>query len=89
MLADIRKAHKESREAYGSPRIYRALKARGKPTGRHTIARIMRENGIRGRVVTVTQRRPKLKRFQQAGENLRLKLPRPIEQDKQWVADLT
>ena len=49
----------------------------------------MRENGIRGRVVTVTQRRPKLKRFQQAGENLRLKLPAPIEQDQQWVADLT
>jgi transposase InsO family protein len=89
VLADIRMAHKESREAYGSPRIYLSLKKRGKLTGRHRIARIMRENGVRGRVVTVTQRRPKLKRFQQAGENLRLKLPRPIEQNQQWVADLT
>lgn len=49
----------------------------------------MRENGIRGRVVTVTQRRPKLKRFQQAGENLRLEKSPPTEVNQQWVADLT
>jgi putative transposase len=89
LLDDIRTAHRASREAYGSPRIYLALKESGTRAGRHRIARLMRENGIRGRVVTVTQRRPKLKRFQQSGENLRLKLPAPTAKDQQWVADLT
>ena len=89
LLDNIRTAHRESREAYGSPRIYLALKENGTKAGRHRIARLMRENGIRGRVVTVTQRRPKLKLFQQSGENLRLKLPAPTAKDQQWVADLT
>ena len=89
MLTDIRKAHDGSRGAYGSPRVYRALKKLGVKAGRHKIARIMRENGIRGRVVTVTKRRPGLKQFQQAGENLRRDKPSPTKQDTQWVADIT
>lgn len=89
LLADIRAAHVRSHEAYGSPRIYLDLKGRGITVGRHRIARIMRENGIRGRVFTVTQRRPKLRRFQQSGDNLRLNHPPPSGPDQQWVADLT
>lgn len=81
--------HSKSRKTYGSPRIHYCLKDKGLTVGRNRVARLMRENGIRGRVVTVTQRRPKLKRFQQAGENLRLKAPKPEHLNEQWVADLT
>jgi transposase InsO family protein len=49
----------------------------------------MRENGLKGRVVTVTRRAPRLRRFQQDGENLRLGAPTPTECNEQWVADLT
>lgn len=49
----------------------------------------LRENGLKGRVVTVTRRAPRLRRFQQAGENLRLGARAPTERDEQWVADLT
>jgi transposase InsO family protein len=49
----------------------------------------MRENGLKGRVVTVTRRAPRLRRFQQAGENLRLSAPAPADCNEQWVADLT
>ena len=49
----------------------------------------MRENGVKGRVVTVTRRSPALRRFQQDGQNLRLTLPFPSGCDQQWVADLT
>lgn len=81
--------HSESREIYGSPRIHRSLQAQGIGIGAKRVARLMREMGIKGRVVMVTRRAPKLKRFQQAGENLRLDTAPPVRRDQQWVADLT
>ncbi len=89
LLDDIRKAHRKSRGTYGSPRIHRYLRSKGVVIGKNRVARLMRENGLKGRVVTVTQRRPKLRRFQQAGENLRLAGLKPIKCNEQWVADLT
>lgn len=49
----------------------------------------MRENGLQGRVYRVTHRRPKLREFRQAGENLRRSAPTPGRPDQQWVADIT
>jgi transposase InsO family protein len=57
--------------------------------GAKRVARLMRENGLKGRVVTVTRRSPALRRFQKDGENLRLQRPFPTRCDQQWVADLT
>jgi len=45
----IREVHRESRGTYGSPRVYQALQQSGAPCGRHRVARIMREEGLRGR----------------------------------------
>jgi len=81
--------HAQSREIYGSPRVHNALKQQGINVGQKRVARLMRENGLKGRVVTVTRRTPNLRRFQQAGENLRLHAPAPRKCDEQWVADLT
>jgi len=49
----------------------------------------MREMGLVGRVVTVTRRQPGLKRFKEAGENLRLEAPEVDGPNQQWVADIT
>jgi len=81
--------HTRSRETYGSPRIHRSLKDQGIHVSGKRVARLMREIGIKGRVVTVTRRAPKLRRFQQAGENLRLQRDPPTRCDQQWVADIT
>ncbi|MBK7462797.1 MAG: transposase [Betaproteobacteria bacterium] len=48
-LALIRAIDAEVRCAYGSPRMARALGARGFPAGRERVERPMRENGIRAR----------------------------------------
>lgn len=45
----IRDLHEESRRIYGSPRIYAALRRRGIACGRHRVARLMREEGIRSK----------------------------------------
>lgn len=81
--------HARSRTTYGSPRIHRSLQHQGVHVGAKRVARLMRENGIKGRVVTVTRRAPKLRRFQQAGANLRLQRGAPTGCDQQWVADIT
>jgi transposase InsO family protein len=45
----IRRIHEESRRIYGSPRIYAALQQRGIACGRHRVARLMRDEGIRSK----------------------------------------
>ena len=89
MIEKIRCIHSKSRDVYGSARVHRSLKKAGVHVGEKRVARLMGEMGLKGRVVTVTRRAPGLRRFQQAGENLRLNVPAPQECDKQRVADLT
>ena len=45
----IRQVHRDSRETYGSPRVHRALKARGVACCENTVARLMRAHGIRSK----------------------------------------
>ncbi|HEV7566744.1 MAG TPA: IS3 family transposase [Microbacteriaceae bacterium] len=89
MLGVIRELHLANYEAYGSRRMWRALRRAGHEVGRDRVARLMRRAGIQGakrrtkRWKTTTadtsQRRPDLvqRRFEAAGP------------DALWVADLT
>ena len=52
-LSVIRVIHRESRETYGSPRIWKALVTQGHRIGEHRVARLMRQDGIRAKTVTV------------------------------------
>ena len=47
----IRELHHESRETYGSPRIWNALRKQGHGVGEHRVARLMRGAGIRANTV--------------------------------------
>ena len=48
LIRRIETAHAASRKEYGSPRIYRQLRAEGEPCGRHRVARLMRDNRMVG-----------------------------------------
>jgi putative transposase len=48
LIERIRLVHSQNRRAYGSPRIYNALRQDGHRAGRHRIARLMRLEGLRG-----------------------------------------
>ncbi len=58
----IRRVHAESRGVYGSPRIRAELQDEGYACGRHKVARLMREAGLRGcprrRYKVTTERAP-------------------------------
>ena len=50
LAAKVREAHRESRRNYGSPRVCRQLKAEGVQCCENTVAKLMREEGIRSKV---------------------------------------
>ena len=49
LLSAIRVIHQESRETYGSPRIWDALVKQGHRVGEHRVARLMRHDGLRAK----------------------------------------
>ena len=89
LLVEIKAAHTTGRGAYGSPRVHRELRAKGRRVGRKRIARLMRREGIVGR---------KKKRFRKTTDsnhahpiapnhlnrNFHVELP-----DTAWVTDVT
>jgi putative transposase len=46
--AEIRAIHRRTRERYGSPRVHEELLAQGRRIGRKRVARLMRQNGLKG-----------------------------------------
>ena len=51
VLATIRILHQDSRQTYGSPSIWDALRKQGHHIGEHRVARLMRHAGIRAKTV--------------------------------------
>ena len=86
---EIALIYERSRGAYGSPRVHRTLKKKGRQVGKKRVERLMRENGLRGRVVRVTRRQPGLKKFKASGENLWQKIDKTKTIDQVWVSDVT
>jgi len=88
LVGQIREAHTESRETYGSPRVHQALLRTGESVGRRRVERLMRENGIQACSTTLYRRLPGLGRFFSSVANQvhKLEITRP---DQVWVADVT
>ena len=86
----IRQVHRENYECYGQERIWRALKRRGVDAGRDRVARLMRQEGIRG-----AKRRGKPWRTTKPDPEAQRR-PDLVKRDftaeapnRLWVADLT
>ena len=89
LLVDIRAAHKASRRTYGSPRMHRELTEQGHTVGRHRVARLMRQDGLRGR------RRRRFRTTTQSNHAHPV-APNQLERqfaaaapDRVWVTDIT
>ncbi len=63
LLEEIQAVHTTSRETYGSPRVFRQLRASGVSCGRHRVARLMAKAGI----VARARRRFRITTRQKAG----------------------
>ncbi|MFV2005656.1 MAG: IS3 family transposase [Gammaproteobacteria bacterium] len=89
LTAKIIEIHRDSREVYGSPRIHKTLQREGVSVGKKRVERLMRSQGLQGRVARVTRRQPSLKGFRERGDNLRLNSPDANTINQVWVADIT
>jgi len=89
LLVEIRRIHYESRQAYGSLKVWQELKRRGLSCGKNRIARLRRLNGIEAKrrrrfVITTRSKRA----VQTVGNVLNrcFKVERP---NAVWVGDVT
>jgi len=89
LLKRITQLYWKSGGRYGSPRIFKKLIKQGVSVGRKRVERLMREAGLKGRVVRVTRRQPGSKRFQARGENLVRKMGKPTAINQVGGANVT
>jgi transposase InsO family protein len=90
VLEQIRQVHRESRRTYGSPRVHRALAARGVRCCENTVAKLMRGQAIRSKaarpfVVRTTDSR----HDRPVAENVLGREFYPDRPDQVWTADIT
>jgi transposase InsO family protein len=90
LRAKIAVVHLQSRETYGSPRITAELRAQGEVVGRHRVARLMRQDGLRGRQRRRYRVRTTDSRHSHPIAPNRLATqPAPAKPDQVWLSDLT
>jgi putative transposase len=89
LLERIRELHSASRRTYGSPRIYRDLRADGVPVGRKRVERLMRTDRLSGLVKRrrgkTTVRVPGVR----VADDLVKRDFSPPAPNQLWVADIT
>jgi len=93
LLVAIRAIHRTSHARYGAPMVHAELHAQGQGCGRHRVARLMRDAGLRGlnaprrfRVTTQSGHR------EPVAANVLARRFAPTaytERDRVWVADIT
>jgi transposase InsO family protein len=89
LALEIHEIHRANRRAYGSPRIHKALRLKGRDCGRHRVARIMRLEGLQGCSKQRFYRTATTRSERKAAPDL---LERDFEVDapnKAWVGDIT
>src|SRR2546425_6608286 len=49
LAVEVAAIHAASKQRYGSPRVHQELQAQGRTVGRHRVARLMQQQGLRAR----------------------------------------
>jgi transposase InsO family protein len=90
LAMQIAVAHEQSRRTYGSPRVYRELRAKGEKVCENTVAAIMRAEGLRAKKARrfVPQTTDTRHDFPVA-ENLLQQDFRAEKPNRKWVSDIT
>jgi transposase InsO family protein len=85
----VRAAFEAGRRYYGSPRVYRELKAQAVCIGRKRVARLMRCEGLRARVVRRYRSTTDSDHEQPIAPNLLARNFQPPVQNQSWASDTT
>jgi putative transposase len=89
LAVEIAAAHKRSRNTYGSPRVHRALRKKGRRVGRKRVERVMRERGLVGAQKRRFRRTTDSKHDSPIAPNLLQRDFQPAAPNKVWAGDVT
>jgi transposase InsO family protein len=89
MLAKIRAIHARSRKTYGSPRVYKKLRADGETCGEGRVARLMAANGIRAKQKRKFRVTTDSKHNLPVAQNLLSRQFDVAEPNRVWACDIT
>ncbi|WP_434006910.1 IS3 family transposase [Paenibacillus konkukensis] len=85
----IRRIFLDSRRLYGSPKITRVLHKQGKRVSEKTVARIMKELGLKSRTVKKYKATTNSKHSLPIAANVLNRQFRPDAPNRAWVTDIT
>ena len=89
LLSVIRVIHQESRETYGSPRIWDALIKQGHCVGEHRVARLMRVEGIRAKTMKKWRATTQSNHRLPVAENILNRQFTVAQPNRVWAGDIT
>lgn len=89
LLVQIKRVHKEYKEAYGSFKTWKALNAEGIPCGKHRVARLRHVNGIEARRRKRFKVTTHSKNNEWVAPNLLNRCFRAERPNQVWVGDVT
>ena len=90
LLCLILKVYEQGRKTYGSPRVTQMLKRQNQPCGRHRVARLMRQAGLRGLQKSAFRPRTTESNHPLPIARNRLKETKaPAQPNRVWVTDIT
>ena len=89
LIEHIRRIHKLSRKAYGSPRVYFQLKKQGLGCSPKRVARLMRQDGLKGQRKYRKVRTTDSQHQFPVAENLLNREFTAEKPNQKWVADIT
>jgi transposase InsO family protein len=89
LATTIRDIHAEHKGRYGSPRIHQELRARGERVGRKRVARLMTNQGLRGRAPKRFRRTTDSRHDHPIAPNILARNFTAEEPNQAWVGDIT
>ena len=89
LLEKIVEIHRKSRETYGYPRVFDALRQRGETCGKHRVARLMRDNNVVAKMFRRFRKHSHQHHLLWEPRNLLLDRDPVTQPNEVWVCDVT
>ncbi len=89
LVVEIQAIHQQFKERYGSPRIYKELRARGLDCCVNTVAKLMRQQGIAAKTKRKFRCTTDSNHDRPVAENILDRQFEPTAVNQVWVADIT
>jgi putative transposase len=89
LAVEIAAVHQRTKGRYGSPRVYRELRTKGRRVSRKRVERLMRERGIRGKTKRRFRRTTNSNHPYPVAPNILARQFKPTAPNQVWAGDVT